>query len=793
MRIDRTFLSKKITRVIRLVLVVAVFLSASSTSFSQEESTGKEVEEFDFANGLFSRGMYDMAISGYGDFIKKYPNSEHAEMAEFRIGECYFLDGKYDEALNRFNAFLKSGYSDELSGRALLRKGQIFYMKKDYPEAEKILTALASRGVDEAASGPARYYLSGIYFKQGDYTTSSKMLKQLLAEHPKSEYSSFAHLSLGDIYIKMGHDDKAAEEYREAAITAESKTLADEAYARAGAAFYRAGNYKRAKTLYSKILDSAEPSASYDSAALGLLSSLYKEGEFKRITDESASMLSKITGPDARAQALFITGNSYFQQNMFSDAEKVYSESAVKYPDTEFGIKSRLNVCWTLYKLGRNEECLREVGAYLAVTKEAADEALYIKAKALTAIGRTTEALEVYRRILDEFKDSSLKKEALYEMGWAAEKAGYTEDSVRDFQAFAEAYPDDERSPSVLLKAAQESFKAKDYPTAEKYYDLFLEKYPEDPLRENVMYQLAGAYQEQTLYDKAISVYEDLIRDFPESKVREPAVYWTGRAYQNLEKWNQAIKAYMELVSDEKGAYYAGGMESIAFCYFQMGMHEKASGEYFELIKNDPKYKLPDGVYRWVADFYLTDGQNERSLAVLNALATNYPEIAASGEVSYMFAENYFSTKDMDKAIKYFTEAVSKQAPSPYMERSYLGLGRAYFSKGDYSESLSFLNKALEDNKDNRTGANIRFEIGNVNARMMNFEEAAKQYMMVAILYEDKDICPKALYRAGEAFEKAGDRPKALEVFRELIERYPENEMSKKASTEIQRIENELE
>lgn len=146
MRIDRTFLSKKITRAIRLVLVVAVFLSASSTSFSQEESTGKEVEEFDFANGLFSRGMYDMAISGYGDFIKKYPNSEHAEMAEFRIGECYFLDGKYDEALNRFNAFLKSGYSDELSGRALLRKGQIFYMKKDYPEAEKILTALASRG-----------------------------------------------------------------------------------------------------------------------------------------------------------------------------------------------------------------------------------------------------------------------------------------------------------------------------------------------------------------------------------------------------------------------------------------------------------------------------------------------------------------------------------------------------------------------------------------------------------------------------------------------------------------------
>ncbi|MDP8299406.1 MAG: tetratricopeptide repeat protein [Candidatus Tantalella remota] len=780
-------------RTVRLALAAAVFFTVCTAAYSQEESTGKEVEEFDFANGLFARGMYDMAISGYGDFIKKYPDSAYTKIAEFRIGECYFLDGKYDEALNRFNAFLKGGYSDELAGRALLRKGQIFYMKKDYPAAEKILTSLASRGGNEGAAGPARYYLSGIYFKQGDYTTSKKMLERLLFDNPKGEYSSFAHLSLGDIYIKMGSDDKAAEEYREAAISAASKSLADEAYARAGAAFYRAGKYKRAKALYSKILDSAEPSDSYDSAALGLLSSLYKGGEYKRITEESGGILPRMASPASKAQALFIIGNSYFQQNMFAEAETAYSEGAEKYPDTEYGIKSRLNVCWTLYKLGRNEECLREVAAYMVAAEDAVDEALYIKAKALTAMGRTTEALEAYRRIMDEFKDSNLRKEALYEMGWAAEQAGFSEDAVRDFRAFAEEYPDDERSPSVLLKAAQESFKAEDYPTAEKYYNLFLEKYSENSLRENVMYQLAGAYQEQGMYDKAINAYEELVRDFPESKVREPAVYWMGRAYQNLEKWNQAIKSFTELVSDEKGAYYARGMESVAFCYFQMGMHDKAAEKYYELIKRDPKYKLPDGVYRWVADFYLTDGQNERSLAMLGALAKNYPDIAASGEISFMFGENYYNTEDVDKAIKYFTEAVSKQTPSPYMERAYLGLGRAYFSKGDYSESLSFLNKALEGNKDNRTGANIRFEIGNVNARMMNFEEAAKQYMMVAILYEDKDICPRALYQAGESFEKAGDRPKALEVFRELIERYPENEMSQKASQQIQRIENELE
>ena len=61
-------------RILKCIIVLgAIFVLAVASSVSQEKDANVEAEEFDFANGLFSRGMYDMAIEGYKDFLKKYP------------------------------------------------------------------------------------------------------------------------------------------------------------------------------------------------------------------------------------------------------------------------------------------------------------------------------------------------------------------------------------------------------------------------------------------------------------------------------------------------------------------------------------------------------------------------------------------------------------------------------------------------------------------------------------------------------------------------------------------------
>ena len=67
------------------------------------------------------------------------------------------------------------------------------------------------------------------------------------------------------------------------------------------------------------------------------------------------------------------------------------------------------------------------------------------------------------------------------------------------------------------------------------------------------------------------------------------------------------------------------------------------------------------------------------------------------------------------------------------------------------------------------------FGLGQAAAARDRSEEAARYFMSVAVLYDDPELTPEALYRAAEAFQKlgrAGDRDKALA---ELRQRYPQS------------------
>jgi TolA-binding protein len=59
--------------------------------------------------------------------------------------------------------------------------------------------------------------------------------------------------------------------------------------------------------------------------------------------------------------------------------------------------------------------------------------------------------------------------------------------------------------------------------------------------------------------------------------------------------------------------------------------------------------------------------------------------------------------------------------------------------------------------------------------------------MMVAILYDDPDIVPEALYGALEAFAASGALSDAREAALELDERYPETEWAEKARVKLAR------
>ena len=69
--------------------------------------------------------------------------------------------------------------------------------------------------------------------------------------------------------------------------------------------------------------------------------------------------------------------------------------------------------------------------------------------------------------------------------------------------------------------------------------------------------------------------------------------------------------------------------------------------------------------------------------------------------------------------------------------------------------------------------AEARMSIGDIESARGNYENAARSYMSVAVLYEDPDVTPRALEHAYEAFQKAGNEPQATKTLSELKARFP--------------------
>src|ERR1700679_273398 len=86
-----------------IIGILIISLLGSTCIYAQSDM--KESDQLDFAQGLLSRGMYDMAILQYQKFISSYPHSPSLQEAYLSLGEGYFLSQDFSRAMEIFNQF----------------------------------------------------------------------------------------------------------------------------------------------------------------------------------------------------------------------------------------------------------------------------------------------------------------------------------------------------------------------------------------------------------------------------------------------------------------------------------------------------------------------------------------------------------------------------------------------------------------------------------------------------------------------------------------------------------------
>ncbi len=82
----------------------------------------------------YSKGNYQLAVLGFEEYVRRFPESELADNAQYWVGESYFSSGEFPKAIGAFDELIQRyPYGDRLSG-AHLKKGLSYLEENQTPQ-----------------------------------------------------------------------------------------------------------------------------------------------------------------------------------------------------------------------------------------------------------------------------------------------------------------------------------------------------------------------------------------------------------------------------------------------------------------------------------------------------------------------------------------------------------------------------------------------------------------------------------------------------------------------------------
>jgi tol-pal system protein YbgF len=134
-------------------------VSEMTVTGSSADAGSNPMEMYQSAYRDYQKGNYDLAISGFREFIDKNPSSEYADNAAYWIAESVYSQKKYAAAVQQFDSVVsKYPKSDKVPG-ALLKKGLAYIALGDRSRGIVQLQYVVHEHPNSAEAGVARQKL----------------------------------------------------------------------------------------------------------------------------------------------------------------------------------------------------------------------------------------------------------------------------------------------------------------------------------------------------------------------------------------------------------------------------------------------------------------------------------------------------------------------------------------------------------------------------------------------------------------------------------------------------------
>lgn len=699
----------------------------------------RELDQFNFAEGLFIHLDYDSAVEEYQAFLKAFPQSKHAPAAAYRIGEAHLRKETFDKAVAAYAEATKKFPDAPEAALGNYNLGRALFRSKQAEPALAAFTTAAAKGKDQVKE-EAMVGAGECLIELGRFADAVTLFEQFLAAFPASKHRVDVLFSRGWAEMKLDRHAAAGKTFEALIKEFPQHATAAKAQLALSDCYTALGRFGEAAAVLGKLQGNA---ALTEDVLLRQAWNMFKNGDKKAAAETFSRFAASYPESPLRVSALFNAGIAHFDSQAYAEAITPLAEIQAKYPVAREAAEARFWHGLCLFNLDKFGEAVERLAplvkdpAALGPDKTETLGAIY--PQALAKAGRQEEAIAAFRAFLKQAPKSAHAPGVIYALANALERIGKLDEAVTALEELLKTAPDNELRPHVLFALGEYLYRLKQPARALPYLKELVAK---GEASDKILYRLGWVYVDLKQPQDSLPCFTRLAA--MKSPLAPEAAYMAGRAAEDVKDSAAAIAAY----------------ESLA--------KQKNSDEFSE-----------KALYR--LGFLYTGAQAEDNA---KQYAERFPKGAYAADLRLKLAENTFAAGNLDAALAHYSAlALAPDLKPEAAAAAAYGLAWTHLKKGDTAKADESFQKVLANGKAETTLLNdARLQRGEIAYKRNAFKDARPFF---EALKDAPKQAERALYMTGWCARKLDDLQASTQAFRDTVTRYPDGEFAVDASLRL--------
>jgi TolA-binding protein len=627
------------------------------------------------------------------------------------------------------------------------RRGEERYQAGDWQGAAAAYAAVLADPSADTLVRQALYSQGWAIFQAGDCTQSLASFCRFLERYPADELAGECRLKIGDSLCQLGRPAEAATWY----AAAESNAPAGSARAELAAAAHvlalgQAAAWPRAEAAATEFL-ARYPAATNQRAAI-----LFLQGESRQRQARKAAELIRVDQAARRYEAVCAGAEAYL----------------ARYPGTPNAPRVRLYQAEALQELNRLPEALQaygQVGACddAAVTNGAAYGAAWV----LRKLGQHAAAADAFAAVAAG--RSGYAGDALFWAARSLEEAGSREAAVAAYDACLRSAPATNHAAEAAYRQAHCLWQTRQPEEALRRYQALLAEHPAGAFAAQARYDLAWLRQERGEPCEARRQFETLVQQYPRHPLAPDAAFRAGELAYAAAAFAAAATNY-EAAATTQVACAEQALYKLGWTREKLGQTAAAAHAFQLLATRFPRSALAAEAWFRAGTLWQTLGRfAEARAAWAQVREGRYAEQAACG-----VAASWRTQGNPAEAATAYGVVLTNWPQGVSRVTARLGRAEAWRTLGQWTEALEeYRAAAAAAAAESREAAQAMLGQGHGCFALRKWEEAARCFAKVDLLFEYADLKPEALEMLARSWEQAGDATKAALYRAERRKRFP--------------------